>query len=61
MMKDLSFIFGLWSDLAKFSRDDRHFFYIFQWMIATLATKQKFLTKELYLERGLELFFQKKL
>ncbi len=59
MRKDLSFIFGLWPDLAKFSRDDRHFFYIFQWMIATLATKQKFLRKELYLERGLEFFFQK--
>jgi hypothetical protein len=51
MMKDLSFIFGLWPDLAKISRDDHHFFYIFQWMIATLATKQKFLRKELYLER----------
>jgi hypothetical protein len=33
----------IWLNLPM---DDRHFFYIFLWMIATLATKQGFLKKK---------------
>jgi len=49
MIKDLYFIYlwfysAIWLNLLP--RDDCRFFYIFLWMIATLATNKKFLIKK---------------
>jgi hypothetical protein len=43
MIKYFNFILHI----ARFGKDERHFFYICIWMIAALATNKKFLEKSL--------------